>query len=55
MGLCTWGEGQGPEVPALPPSPPPNPFKGPEKAGPLAPTSPAKLKGLGEGVRAVGP
>jgi hypothetical protein len=23
-----WGEGQGPEVPALPPYPPPNPHKG---------------------------
>ena len=31
------GEGQGPEVPALPPYPPPNPHKGPEKAGASGP------------------
>jgi anthranilate synthase component 2 len=34
LGEVSWGEGQGPEVPALPPSPPPNPRKRGRKGGP---------------------
>ncbi len=38
--MSLWGEGQGPEVPALPPHPPPNPRMGAGKAG-LGPDFPA--------------
>ncbi len=31
--MGSWGEGQGPEVPALPPYPPPNPQKRLERRG----------------------
>ena len=31
--MGSWGEGQGPEVPALPPHPSPNPQKGLERQG----------------------
>ncbi len=47
-----WGEGQGPEVPALPPHPPPNPQKGAGEGGAFGPAFPGLKthKGLGEGV-----
>ncbi len=47
-----WGEGQGAELPALPPRPPPNPRKLTGEGGAIWPRLPRseKLKGLGEGV-----
>jgi hypothetical protein len=56
--LYQWGEGQGPQLPALPPHPPPNPLMGLVGAGALASSGPNQqvktLKGLGVGVQGRG-
>ena len=46
----TWGKGQGPEVPALPPGPPPNPLKGSVERAAAADSITKRAQGLGEGV-----
>ena len=48
LGIGLLGEGQGPEVPALP-RPPPNPQKGSEKWANGPTFQPKSVKGLGEG------
>ncbi len=52
--LFQWGEGQGPQLPALPQYPSPNPLRGLVGDGPLG-SGPNQhfqtLKGLGVGVR----